>query len=344
MSVIAHSESRIKDVVRFEGIRENMLIGYGLVVGLNGTGDNLKNSGFTEKGLVDFLEKLGINTGGTSLKTKNVAAVTVTGTLPPFSRTGSKISVDISTIGDAKSLKGGMLLATPLLGADGEVYAVAQGQISIGARPADDDGKPDTANPTSGYIASGGIIEKEIDFDINTLSSINLALREPDITTARSIEVMINNALRAQVAKAIDPGTVMLVIPSDYQGDTMSLLSEIENITVYPDSVAKVVIDEATGTVVIGKNVTLSSVAVAQGNLMIKVGAEQEFIQKMLGSGKQNSGSKPRGSEIAIVPSAIKLSDLVDGLNTLGVKPKDLISILKTIKEAGALHADIVVR
>ncbi len=342
ISLQAHAESRIKDIVHFEGIRDNVLIGYGLVVGLNGTGDNLKNTGFTEKGLIDFLEKLGVNTRGASLKTKNIAAVTVTASLPAFSRSGSRISVDVSTIGDAKSLKGGMLLATPLLGADGEVYAVAQGPLSIGSKPADEDGKQESSNPTLGFIASGAIIEKEIDFDLNSMSKINLALKEPDITTARSVEIVINNALRNKVATAKDPGTVELVVPQKYKGNIMALLGEIENITIYPDTVAKIVIDEATGTIVIGHNVTISSVAIAQGNLMIKIGEDESFIKSI--TKDASKADKQKGQDIAIMPQATRLSDLVNGLNALGVKPKDLIAILKTIKQSGALHAEIIVK
>jgi flagellar P-ring protein precursor FlgI len=338
------AESRIKDIVHFEGIRDNVLIGYGLVVGLNGTGDNLKNSGFTEKGLIDFLEKLGINTRGANLKTKNVAAVTVTASLPPFARSGSRISVDVSTIGDAKSLKGGLLLATPLLGADGEVYAVAQGPLSIGSKPGDDDGKSETTSPTLGFVSGGAIIEREIDFDLSSMAKINLALKDPDITTARSVEVLINNTMRSKIARAKDPGTVELTIPAKYKGDTMALLGEIENITIYPDTVAKVVIDEATGTIVIGHNVTISSVAVAQGNLMVKIGENEAFLQRITRSTPASTQKKERGSEIAVLPQATRLSDLVNGLNALGVKPKDLIAILKTIKQAGALHAEIVVK
>ncbi len=338
------AESRIKDIVYFQGIRENVLVGYGLVVGLNGTGDNLKNAAFTEKGLTDFLEKLGINTRGGNLKTKNVAAVTVTATLPPFSRTGSKISVDISTIGDSKSLKGGLLLATPLVGADGEVYAVAQGAISIGSKPADEANKPDTTSPTAGFIASGAIIEREINFDFASLKTINLALKDPDISTARTIEMSINNAMRNKIAFAKDPGTVELTIPDKYRTNVLTLLADVENVTIFPDSIAKIIIDEATGTIVIGRNVSISKVAVAQGNLVIRVGEEDQFLYR-IGAG---DGTKPqksaRGMEIAVLDESAKLSDLVDGLNALGVRPKDLVAILKTIKHAGALHAEIIVK
>ncbi len=344
MPILAHSESRIKDIVYFEGVRENMLVGYGLVVGLNGTGDNLKNSVFTEKGLTDFLEKLGINTRGANLKTKNVAAVTITATLPPFARTGSKISVDVSTIGDAKSLKGGTLLATPLLGADGEVYALAQGQISIGTKPADETGKPATNNPTAGYVGNGAIIEKEIDFHLNDMSKINLALKNPDISTARAIETAINSALRNKIASAQDPGTVSISVPEKYATNVIGFLADLENITVYPDMVAKIVIDEATGTIVMGENVKVSNVAIAQGNLVVKVSEDKEFLFNigMLGKNKPQA-SKP-GEEIAILKETTKLSDLVQGLNMLGVKPKDLVAILKSIKQSGALQAEIETR
>lgn len=339
----AFAETRIKDIVNFEGIRENVLIGYGLVVGLNGTGDNLKNSAFTEKGLTDFLEKLGVNTRGANLKTKNVAAVMVTATLPPFARSGSKISVDISTIGDAKSLKGGTLLATPLVGADGEVYAVSQGAISIGSKPADELGKPETNNPTGGFIASGAIVEREVAFDLSSLKTINLALKNPDISTARSIETAVNSSLRDTYAFATDPGTVNLEIPPQYYNNVVELLAEIENIKVYPDTVAKIIIDEATGTLVFGDNVKISRVAIAQGNLVVKVGEEEDF-EFNIGLVKEKPKVSERGKEIAILKETTKLSELVAGLNALGVKPKDLISIIKSIKQAGALHAEIVVK
>lgn len=340
---LAFAESRIKDIVYFEGIRDNMLIGYGLVVGLNGTGDNLKNSGFTEKGLTDFLEKLGVNSRGANLKTKNVAAVTITATLPPFSRAGSKLSVDVSTIGDAKSIKGGTLIATPLVGADGEVYAVAQGPVSIGSRPADENNKPDTNSPTAGFINNGAIVEREVHFALADLKSLNLALKDPDITTARSIETAINSAMRGRIAHAKDPGTVEVNVPKQYDGRVLNLLAEIENITVYPDSIAKIVIDEATGTIVIGENVNISKVAIAQGNLVVKVSEEEEFLFD-IGAASTKPTPSERGKEIAIFNETAKLSDLVEGLNALGVKPKDLVAILKTIKQAGALHAEIVTK
>lgn len=344
LSCTAYAESRIKDIVNFEGVRDNMLIGYGLVVGLNGTGDNLKNSVFTEKGLSDFLEKLGVNTRGANLKTKNIAAVTITATLPPFARAGSRISIDVSTIGDAKSLKGGILLATPLLGADGEVYALAQGQISIGTKPSEEEGKASTSNPAAGYISNGAIIEREIDFDLATLDTINLALKNPDISTARSIETALNSALRENLAKAIDPGTIQINIPEKYKNNVIGFLADVENVTVYPDTIAKIVIDEATGTVVIGKAVSISKVAIAQGNLVVKVSNNEDFLHNIGYGGRADGEPSARGEEIGILNDTTKLSDLVEGLNALGVKPSDLVSIIKTIKQAGALQADIETR
>ncbi len=340
---VACADTRVKDMVNFEGIRDNVLIGYGLVVGLNGTGDNLKNSVFTEKGLSDFLEKLGVNTRGANLKTKNVAAVTVTATLQAFARNGSRISVDVSTIGDAKSLKGGTLLATPLLGADGEVYAVAQGPISIGSKAADDPTKPDTNNPTAGFISNGAIIEREINFQLDSMDTLKLALKNPDVTTAHSLEQAINLSMKEKLAVAKDPGTVDLAIPKRYKGRTLELLSEIENINIYPDMPARIVIDEATGTIVIGENVNISKVAVAQGNLVVKVQDEQSVLEQ-LGLIPRANPKQDKGSDIAILNETASLSDLVKGLNALGVKPKDLVAILKSIKDAGALHAEIVAR
>lgn len=342
----SNAESRIKDIVNFEGVRDNMLIGYGLVVGLNGTGDNLKNAVFTEKGLSEFLEKLGINTRGANLKTKNVAAVTVTAILPPFSHPGSKIPVNVSTIGDSKSLKGGMLLATPLLGADGEVYAVAQGQISISTKPPKNkaDTKGTTTSPTAGFIPSGAIIERQVDFDMKDLKEVKLALKNPDISTSRSIETAINSAMREDVAKALDPGTIVVKSPPRYDGNTLSFLADIENIIVYPDTVAKIIVDESSGTVVIGENVRISKVAVAQGNLIVQVSDDQEYLYNIGMLGRDKPQPSQPGEKIGVINQSTRLHDLIEGLNSIGVRPHDLVSILKTIQYSGALQAEIEVR
>ena len=271
-SSMAHADARIKDIVNFEGVRENMLMGYGLVVGLNGTGDKLKNNAFTEQSLIAFLERQGVNTRGTELKSKNVAAVTITATLPAFARTGSKVDVAVSAMGDASNLAGGTLLATPLYGADGEVYAVAQGSVSIGGFRAQGEATTITKGvPTSGFIASGGIVERETEFALNNMPQLKMSLRNPDISTAQRISDTINAQVGPGVANVSDPGTVILSVPAVYNNNVTQLLADIEKLPIETDQVAKIVIDEASGTIVMGENVRIDTVAVAQGNLVVKV-------------------------------------------------------------------------
>lgn len=356
LPAVGHASSRIKDIVNFEGVRENMLIGYGLVVGLNGTGDKLKNNAFTEQSLVAFLERQGVNTRGTELKTKNVAAVTVTAVLPPFSRQGSRIDVSVSALGDAKSLQGGTLLATPLYGADGDVYAVGQGAVAIGGFTASgDSGSSITKGvPTSGAIANGGLIEREIQFDLNAAQSMRLALRNPDFSTATRIADAINKRLGPNSARVGDPGTVSLTVPPSYAQNVATLMADIEQLPIEPDQVAKVVIDESTGTIVMGENVRIDTVAVAQGNLVVKIeetpqvsqpgpfapeGAQTVVVPRTQVSVDENNKSK-----MAVLKSGATLKDLVNGLNALGVGPRDLITILQTIKTAGAMQAEIVTK
>lgn len=346
----ANSASRIKDIVYFEGIRENTLVGYGIVVGLNGSGDNLKNSPFTEKGLSQFLSKIGINSAGTNLKTKNVAAVTITGNLPAFARSGSKFDISISTLGDAKSLEGGTLLAAPMLGADGNVYAVAQGQIATGGIITASANSNATSKgvPTSGYISNGASVEREIDFNLSSMSELKLALRNPDVSTARRISESINEVIGDNVATATDPGTVVLKIPAIYGNNIVGLLSDIEQLIVVPDHTARVVIDEASGTIVIGEDVKIDTVAVAQGNLMVSVKSDTSVSEEGFStdqtvtttSGPVNNNNKP-GNGLAVIQQGASLRDLIAGLNALGVGTRDLINILQTIKSAGALHANI---
>ncbi|MCD6035538.1 MAG: flgI [Rickettsiales bacterium] len=354
--------ARIKDIVQVEGIRENLLIGYGLVVGLNGTGDNLTNSVFTQKGLADFLGRLGVNTKGANLKTKNVAAVTVTASLPPFSRHGSRIDVSVSTMGDAKSLQGGMLLATPLLGADGQVYALAQGPIAVGGFTVTGNSGSTVSKgvPTNGQIAQGGIIEKEIDFSLNSMNTINLALRNPDISTAKVIAATINRKIKNKLlskedifaATAIDPGTVALKVPEIYKGDVMELLADVEQLRVLTDQVARIVVDEASGTIVMGENVRVDTVAIAQGNLTIRIN-EEPYISQPLPFSEGETAMMEKTfievkeddeSRMTILDGGATLGELVAGLNALGVGPRDLITILQTVKSAGALQAEIETR
>ena len=352
----AQATTRIKDIVSVEGIRDNMLIGYGLVVGLNGSGDRLQNNAFTQQSLTAFLERQGVNTRGQNLKTRNVAAVTVTARLPGFARSGSQIDVSVSAMGDAKSLLGGMLLATPLYGADGEVYVVAQGPLTIGGFEASgESGSTITKGvPTSGYIANGGIVEREIDFALNDMPTVKLALRNPDLSTASSVIDAINARIGPGTAILLDPGTVKMNVPMSYTNDVASLLSDIEKLRVETDQRARIVIDEASGTIVMGENVRIDTVAVAQGNLVVRVDETPQVSQP--------GAFAPEGAETVVVPrtniavdeesdakmavlrTGATLKDLVNGLNSLGVGPRDMITILQTIKAAGALQADIETR
>ena len=351
----AHA-ARIKDVVAFEGIRDNMLMGYGLVVGLNGTGDKLQNNAFTEQSLIGFLERQGVNTRGIQLKSKNVAAVTVTAKLPPFARAGQGIDVTISALGDAKSLLGGTLLATSLYGPDGNVYAVGQGPVTIGGFEASGaSGSTITKGvPTNGFISNGATVEREIDFRLNDMASVRLSLRNPDLPTASNLMRAINQQVGAGVSRVDDPGTVTVTVPTAYKGDVVGLLADIETLPVETDQPARIVVDEATGTIVMGENVRISTVAVAQGNLIVKVeetpqvsqpspfapeGAETTVVPRT-----DITVSEQAGNKIAVMKEGATLKDLVGGLNALGVGPRDLITILQTIKAAGALQADIETR
>ena len=343
---------RVKDITDVEGVRENQLVGYGLVVGLNGTGDKLDNAVFTKESLVGMLERLGVNTRDqiAKLQTKNVAAVMVTAMLPAFARTGSRIDVAVSAIGDATNLSGGTLLVTPMMAADGDVYGVAQGAISTGAVSAKGAGASVTRNvPTAGKIANGAIVEREVNFSLASRPDVFLALRNPDLTTARRIEAVINEALGKGVAQATDPRSVELKLEGR---DVVASLAEIEDLRVAPDAPAIVIIDEASGTIVMGANVRISTVAIAQGNLTIRVTENPEASQPgAFSSGKpvilqHSSISVDSGSDhkLGMLTAAPTLRDLIASLNALGVGPRDLISILQAIKAAGALQADLEVR
>ena len=349
---VAYAQIRIKDIADVEGIRENQLVGYGLVVGLNGTGDKLDSNVFTRQSLIGMLERLGVNTRDqeSKLQTKNVAAVMVTANLPAFARGGSRFDVGVSALGDAKDLTGGTLLVTPLLGADGEVYGVAQGALSTGAIAAKGTGSSVTRNvPTSARIANGAIVEKEVPYQLGSKPELRLGLRNPDLTTARRIAMAINSALGGGVAAARDPRTVALSLGGR---DVIEALGQIENLRVEPDNAAIVVIDEASGTIVMGANVRISTVAIAQGNLTIRVTETPQVSQPSpLSNG--TTTTVPRTSiqvddasdkKLGILHGSPTLRDLVASLNSMGVGPRDLISILQSIKAAGALQADLEVR
>ena len=345
------AQSRIKDIAAVQGVRDNMLVGYGLVVGLDGSGDSLRNAPFTKQSLEAMLERLGVNTRDSDMKTKNVAAVMVTAELPPFGRTGSRLDVTISTLGDAKSLAGGTLLVTPLLGADGEVYAVAQGQVSISGFKAQGAGTTVTKGvPTSGRIANGAVVEKEVAYSFGSEPTLRLALRNPDFTTARRVALAVNGQFKG-AARALDPSTVEILIPAQYRGDIVAYITRIEQLMVTPDQRARIVIDEASGTIVIGADVRVSTVAIAQGNLTVRITETPQVSQPAPFSGGQTT-VVPRsdvqvdeGGEkrVVVMEAGVSLQDLVNGLNGLGLGPRDMIPILEAIKAAGALQADIEV-
>lgn len=348
----AEAGARLKDIVDVEGVRDNQLIGYGLVVGLNGSGDSLRNSPFTRQSLESMLERLGVNSRDQTINTKNVAAVMVTADLPPFASNGSRIDVTISALGDAKSLEGGTLLVTPLLGADGEVYAVAQGSVAIGGFAASgDSGSSVTRNvPTNGRIPNGGLVELELPYSLGDQQQLRLALRNPDFTTAHRISETINSFLGVAAARATDPATVQLIRPPGYRGDMAMLLTEIERLEVEPDQPARIIINETTGIIVMGENVRVSTVAIAQGNLTISV-QEQPAVSQPNAFGAGETVVVPQTdvtvaedlADLAYIEGGVPLRELVNGLNALGVSPRDMISILQALKAAGALQADIEV-
>jgi len=377
----AQGRVRIKDIADVEGVRQNMLVGYGLVVGLNTTGDTVTNSAFTLQSLIGMLERLGVATNdlSTTVRPRNVAAVMVTATLPPFARQGSKIDVSVGAMGDATNLMGGTLLVTPLLGADGDVYAVAQGTVAVSGFSAGGAAQSVTrGTPTSGRIGNGAIVERETGFQFASLKTVNLALRNPDFTTARRVAQAINAFTRTPNANATDPGTVNVSIPEGRQGDLVGLITDIEQLTVEPDMMARVVIEEKSGTIVMGDKVRVSTVAIAQGSLTIRITETPQVSQPnafttlsttpLAGATTtqtvpgQTTGTpittNPGGATVtvprtnieiddssnrrlAVLPGTVTLQELVNGLNALGVGPRDLISILQTIKAAGALQAEL---
>ncbi|MET3897630.1 flagellar P-ring protein precursor FlgI [Devosia sp. UYZn731] len=343
--------ARIKDIVDVEGIRENQLVGYGLVVGLDGTGDSLNNSPFTKQSLQSMLERLGVNTAGQNVRTANVAAVMVTANLPPFSTQGSRMDVSVASLGDSKSLQGGTLLVTPLLGADGEVYAIAQGPVSINGFKAQGDAATIISGvPTTGRISSGAVIEREIDFKLGAQSTLRLALRNPDLTTSRRIALAINDFIGTPTATPEDPSTVRLTLPRGFNGNIVDLVTDIEQLVIETDQTAKIVIDENSGIIVIGKDVRVSSVAVAQSNLTVTIAENPTIVQPApLSNGvtavqpSTNINANLSNTALAVVNESVTLQQLVDGLNALGIAPRDLIAILQAIKATGALQAEIEV-
>jgi flagellar P-ring protein FlgI len=347
----AGATSRIKDLANIEGVRQNQLVGYGLVVGLNGTGDTLNNIPFTKQSLQAMLERMGVNIRGATIRTGNVAAVMVTGNLPPFGTQGTRMDVTVSALGDSKNLQGGTLLVTPLLGADGNVYAVAQGSVTINGFQAEGAAASITRGvPTVGRIANGAIIEREIEFALNRLPNVRLALRNADFTTAKRIAAAVNDFLGAKSAEPIDPSTVQLTIPPEFKGNVVAFLTEIEQLQVEPDRAAKIIIDERSGIIVMGRDVRVATVAVAQGNLTVSISESPQVSQpnplsrgRTVVTPRSSVRVTEDGKKLALVKDGVSLQQLVDGLNGLGIGPRDLIGILQAIKAAGAIEADIEV-
>jgi flagellar P-ring protein precursor FlgI len=319
--------ARVKDIANVRGVRDNQLIGYGIIVGLKGTGDS--KSEFTNKSVSRMLDKLGMKVEDKDVASKNVAAVLITATLPPFARAGNKLDVTVSSIGDASSLAGGTLVQTPLRAADQQVYAVAQGSVLIGSGA--------DALPTSGRSPNGAIIERDVGEDFTSRKMFRLTLHNPDFTTAARLAKRINLELAGKYATAKDAGTVDVIVPFSYDGKAVELLASIETLDVTPDMQAKVVVNEKTGTVVIGDNVRISKIALSHGDLTIKIG------EAAAGATSGKKSKDQAGDRLGIIDNATNVGDLVKGLNAFGVSPKDLITILQNIKAAGALQGELEV-
>ncbi|WP_256210738.1 flagellar basal body P-ring protein FlgI [Sphingomonas sp. OV641] len=342
---------RIKDIVDVENVRPNQLVGYGLVVGLAGTGDRTRNAPFTEESMQAMLERMGVNVRGTQMRTQNVAAVSITATMPPFARAGSKIDVQVSALGDATSLQGGTLLVSSLRALDGEIYAVAQGPVAVsGFKARGAAASVSRGVSTSARIAEGAIIEREVPFALKSATSLKLALKNPDFTTAQHIAGAINRRFPG-AAEVLDPATVQIA-PQNGGGGLINLVSQVENLPVEVDQPARIVINEAAGTVVMGTDVRVSPVAIAQGGLTISV-SESPIVSQPAPLSDGETTVVPRtqisvddggGASLAMVGGGTSLQSLVSGLNALGVSPRDLITILQAIKTAGALQAEIEVQ
>jgi flagellar P-ring protein FlgI len=347
----AHSNSvRIKDIATMQGVRSNQLVGYGLVVGLDGTGDG-NRAAFTIQSMVSMLEKMGLSVNAEDIRVKNVAAVMVTAELPAFARSGSRIDALVNSIGDAQNLQGGTLLLTPLRAVNGEVYAMAQGPVNTGGFSAEGAGASVRKNfPTVGRLIGGAMVEREIHTDINSRSSLTLTLKSPDFTTASRVTDAINALFRDAIASAADAGTVKLQVPAAYTGQVVELMAAIENLEVLPDQPARVIINERTGTVVMGDRVRISTIAIAHGNLSIMVKEQYQVSQPMPLSEGQTVVIPDTGlsihegeAQLVLLPSGASIGDVVGALNALGVSPRDLIAIFQAIKAAGALQAELEV-
>ena len=342
------SAARVKDITATRGVRSNPLIGYGLVVGLAGSGDK-SGTEFTIQSLASMLGSMGIGVDPAAIQVKNVAAVMVTASLPPFASAGSRLDALVSSLGDATSLEGGTLLMTPLHGADGEVYAIAQGPMSVGGFAAGGGGSAVQKNhPTVGRVAGGASVERELGFDLAGRTDFELALGDPDFTTARRTAAAINERFGRRLATTPDPGTVRVRIPEDALSDPVGFLARVESIEVEPDRVARVVMNERTGTVVMGSEVRIGTVAVSHGNLSVTITANNQVSQpEPFSQGETVAVQNPtitaveEEARLSVVRGPVTIDELVRGLNAMGVTPRDLIAILQAIRASGALAADV---
>ena len=353
LSLLDHPSAegaRIKDIASFKGVRSNQLVGYGLVVGLNGTGDG-SGTKFTTQSLVNMMERLGIHALSDQVKVANVAAVMVTTDLPPFARSGNKIDVLISSIGDAKSLQGGPLLMTPLKGADNNVYAVAQGPLLVGgfASAGAAGGGVQKNHPTVARIPDGAIIEREIPFDFNNLDDLTITLNQPDFTTALRLSEAVNRKLGTAIASPLDAGTVKVDVPQSYRDKLVGLVSSLEQIDINPDMEAKIVLSERTGTVIMGENVRIASVAIAHGYLSVQIKENSDVSQpnpfsqgQTVVTPKTDINIKEEDNKLLLIePNGTSLGSVVKALNAIGVSPRDLITVFQAIKASGALQAEL---
>lgn len=348
MALPAHAV-RIKDIATFSGVRDNQLIGYGLVVGLSGTGDK-KDSVFTTSSIANMMDRMGVGVDAAKLKVKNVASVMVTARMPVSAKPGTKLDVTVSSVGDATSLLGGVLLQTSLKGVDGKIYTLAQGSVTLGGFTADGAAARTSKNVTTvGIIPGGGIVERSVPFEFNDQDNLSLSLRAADFSTAQKIAESLNAALGGPFARAADAATVQMAIPPQFKGNMVPLMASVENLEVSPDSPAKVVVDEKTGTVVLGRNVRISRSAVAHGNLQITVQESQQVSQpgpfsqgQTVVTPQTDINTREENRRLMMVEGAT-LQELVDGLNAIGATPRDLISILRTLQASGALHAELEV-
>ncbi|WP_051409364.1 flagellar basal body P-ring protein FlgI [Syntrophorhabdus aromaticivorans] len=339
--------ARIKDIAHINGVRSNQLVGYGLVVGLKGTGDK-SNTIFTNQSLANMLEKMGVRVDPTKTKVNNIAAVIVTADLPAFGKVGNRIDASVSSIGDAKSLEGGVLLLTPLRGADGEVYAMAQGPMVVGGYLASGTGATVQKNhPTVGRIPNGVTIEREISYDDFSSDLVVISLKNPDFTNARRVAEKINETFR-DAARPKDGGTIDVKTPDDLKSNPVKFISIIENLEIKPSSLARIVVDEKTGTVVIGEDLVISTVAVSHGNISVQI-KEEEKVSQPLPFGRGETVVTPdtrmrveeEKGRWVVMKEGITLKELVSALNASGVSTRDVITIIQTIKAAGALHAEL---